>query len=219
MIQLADRDTWICRVCSGKKVLHLGCVDAPLLEEKARTGRLLHDKLLKVASRVVGVDLDATGIAELERLYPGQKFVVANAESFATKVKADEYDIILAADIIEHVSNPGLLLDSAASLMCPRSRLVITTPSAFSAKKFFCAFLTGYEHNHPEHTFFYSPMTLSRLATLHGLEIEQMHSFQWRHPTWKNYFINLIAQPIVRFSQNLTADEIAVVLSRKPSSP
>lgn len=219
MIQLADRDTWICRVCSGKKVLHLGCVDAPLLEEKARTGRLLHDKLLKVASRVVGVDLDATGIAELERLYPGQKFVVANAESFATKVKADEYDIILAADIIEHVSNPGLLLDSAASLMRPRSRLVITTPSAFSAKKFFCAFLTGYEHNHPEHTFFYSPMTLSRLATLHGLEIEQMHSFQWRHPTWKNYFINLIAQPIVRFSQNLTADEIAVVLSRKPSSP
>jgi len=168
---------------------------------------------------VVGVDLDATGIAELERLYPGQKFVVANAESFATKVKADEYDIILAADIIEHVSNPGLLLDSAASLMCPRSRLVITTPSAFSAKKFFCAFLTGYEHNYPEHTFFYSPMTLSRLATLHGLEIEQMHSFQWRHPTWKNYFINLIAQPIVRFSQNLTADEIAVVLSRKPSSP
>jgi len=47
MIQLADRDTWICRVCSGKKVLHLGCVDAPLLEEKARTGDCCTTNYLK----------------------------------------------------------------------------------------------------------------------------------------------------------------------------
>jgi len=215
MIRLADRDSWICKYCSGKTVLHLGCVDSPLLEQKAKAGLLLHDKLLKVASRVVGVDLDARGIQALQQIYPHEEFVVANAESIpSSSLNHGEFDIILAADVIEHVSNPGRLLDSASALMRKGTRLIITTPSAFSAKKFFWALLTGREHNHSEHTFYYSPMTVSRLAALHGLRIEDLHTFQWRNPTWKNRMSNAVVSPIVALSRNLTADELAVVMTR-----
>ena len=43
--------------CKGKKVLHLGCVDEGLTEERIESRELLHFKLISIAAEVRGVDI------------------------------------------------------------------------------------------------------------------------------------------------------------------
>ena len=45
--------------CKNKKVLHLGCADAPFTEARLNKGNLLHLQISGVSSRNVGIDIDA----------------------------------------------------------------------------------------------------------------------------------------------------------------
>jgi hypothetical protein len=56
------RHPFIVERCREKSVLHVGCVDAGLLEERFARGDLLHQKLERVARRPVGTDIDSEGI-------------------------------------------------------------------------------------------------------------------------------------------------------------
>jgi len=50
-------------------------------------------------------------------------------------LKKMQYDIIGAADVLEHLSNVGLFLSGARAFMRPDDRLLITTPNAYSMKR------------------------------------------------------------------------------------
>ena len=41
------------------------------------------------------------------------------------------FDVVVAGDIIEHLSNPGMMLDGVRALCTAESSLIITTPNAF----------------------------------------------------------------------------------------
>lgn len=58
---IRGRHPFIVDYCIGKKVLHIGCVDAGLMEERYKQNELLHQKLDKVASLLYGIDIDAGG--------------------------------------------------------------------------------------------------------------------------------------------------------------
>src|SRR5207248_4425866 len=62
-----SRWDFLLKKCTNKTVLHLGCIgetDCSLDEklEAFRTGRALHPNLIRVASDVVGIDLNAAAV-------------------------------------------------------------------------------------------------------------------------------------------------------------
>lgn len=141
------RSDIFCALAAGKKVLHIGCVDAPIFD----AANSLHLKLEAVADELHGYDLaDYSQLAEhtqslLLDSFPSDK----------------HYDLVLAPEVMEHVSDVGAFLRQLDSLSF--HHLVITVPDAFS-----CAnrdhWRVGGNHTieivHPDHVAWYSPYTL-----------------------------------------------------------
>ena len=68
---LKDRDSFLSQAAAGLRVVHVGCVDWPLSEQRLATGDLLHSKLLASAEQVLGLDIDQDGMATLARVLGG----------------------------------------------------------------------------------------------------------------------------------------------------
>lgn len=133
---LVDRDKEIMRLCENRNILHLGAADAPFHKEKARDGSLLHWKVRTIASSVLGIDQDKAAINYLRSKHGISDIVLGDACQIHTE---HQYEVVLCCDIIEHVSNPGLLLDSCLRCITPKGCLVITTANAMSLKLAFRA--------------------------------------------------------------------------------
>ena len=211
-LQLIEKNPWIANRVRGSSVLHIGCTDWPLTSDRLERGELLHSSLCKVATRCVGVDLDAEGVAKLRELMPGQEFHVLNAETLASsrELAGTKWDYIVAGDVVEHMDNPGLFFESASELLKPDGTLIVTVPSAFSAKRFFWLLFTGFEQVHPDHTGYFSESTLIRIGERHSYRVSAMYGFQWLNPTFKNRIANLMTLPFLWLSRGRCADEVAV---------
>lgn len=214
---IPDRDAWIMSLCAGKKVLHLGCTDWPLTKDRLEKRELLHQKLSSVCELLIGVDPDTDGIEELRRAMPEQVFHVSKAEDIGriAEIAGAAWDIILAADVIEHISNLGAALDSISSLMQPSTKLIITTPSAFSIKRFFAWSLAGKEHVHPDHCYYFSPSTLTQLLRRSGLEIQSYSFFMWKNRRTINKLALCLLAPINHLTGGRLADELATICTKK----
>lgn len=180
---IKQRVDYIINVCKGKAVLHVGCADAPNTRNQLDNATLLHSKIESVASIQYGIDLNPEGIQILKDA--GYKnLAIANIEEIAQNnpFGKQEFDVILAGEVIEHLSNPGLFLDAIRPLLKkPSSRLVLTTINAYSAYRFVYALLTGGEMVHPEHVYYFSFSTIKRLLSQHGYEIENFAFYPVGH--------------------------------------
>jgi SAM-dependent methyltransferase len=211
-LPLIEKNPWIASRVRGADVLHVGCTDWPLTGERVERGELLHASLCGVCTRCVGVDIDAEGIAKLRELMPGKEFHVLNAEALASsaELQGTQWDYIVAGDVVEHMNNPGLFFESAFKLLKQEGTLIVTVPSAFSAKRFFWLLFTGFEQVHPDHTGYFSESTLVRIGERNGFHVSAIYGFQWLNPTLKNRLSNLMTKPFLWLSQGRCADEVAV---------
>src|SRR6267154_5070016 len=102
----SDRAAYLVELCRGKRVLHLGCADEPLTEAKLKAGTLLHPLICKVASRCCGVDSSASAI-ELLRGGGFNDLLAGSLESLIETgaIRRDDFDVVLAAEVLEHVSD------------------------------------------------------------------------------------------------------------------
>ena len=211
-LELIEKNAWIVDRVKGAEVLHVGCTDWPLTASRVESGELLHAQLCKVCPRCVGVDLDGDGIAALRQIMPGKEFHTLNAEQLAAapELADTRWDFIVAGDVVEHMDNPGLFFQSAKKLLKEGGTLIVTVPSAFSAKRFFWLLFTGTEQVHPDHTGYFSESTLHRMGERNGFKLAAIHGFQWRNPTFKNRISNLLSLPFLWLSGGRTSDEVAV---------
>lgn len=171
---IQQRTDYILDRCRGKRVLHVGCADVPLTRRRLQDGTLLYSVIDKVAAIQYGIDLSSEGI-QLLRQSGYTNLAVANVEDIAvTQIFGPvEFDVILAGEILEHLSNPGLFLESIHPLMMkPSPRLVLTTVNAYCAYRFIHALLTGREKVHPDHVAYFSRSTLTGLLNRHGYVVE-----------------------------------------------
>lgn len=171
--------------CWGKRVLHLGCVDEGLTGERLEAGALLHSQLLMVAKEVYGVDVSEEGLSLLrEAGIPN--LILGNVEHLdqIPELREKRFDIILAAEIIEHLNNPGLFLQSAKYLFHENTVMIITTPNAYRITGFGYR-LKGLEFVHPDHNYWFSWSTLTSLLLKNGYQIidARLYSFiDYKHP-------------------------------------
>jgi len=171
---IVNRVDYLAGLCRGKRVLHLGCTSVPFTQEWLEAGHLLHERVERVAAVQYGIDSSEEGVELLRKRGYGN-LAVADVEELATRNPFGqvEFDVILGGEILEHLSNPGRFLEGLKPFLhTPGSRLVLTAPNSYCAYRFLYTFLTGREGVNPDHVAYYSPRTLTRLATRHGYSVE-----------------------------------------------
>lgn len=167
---IEERDDYLEQLCKGRKVLHIGACDWPYTTEKFQNGLLLHEKITKVASEVLGVDISEEAIQTMRDLgYNNILYFDINRIGeldFAP-------DIIVLGETIEHIMNLENALTNIKKIMSGDAELLISTPNAFYISNFLNAFRKR-ESANEDHKLYLSAQTLKQLLesnNLHVLEI------------------------------------------------
>lgn len=188
-----DRNAKFLELCRGKRVLHLGCVgftDCPV-EDKVRLARQsLHFALSEVCD-CLGVDLDAESLRQLEKRGVFQNVMVGDVERLGLlPLGRESFDVVMAGDIIEHLSNPGMMLDGVRPLLKPRGLLVVSTPNAFGLPNYL-RFLGRRFHEGQQHILCFNPVTLAQLLARHGYKVTAAFTGHQRAARRHGLFLNL----------------------------
>jgi 2-polyprenyl-3-methyl-5-hydroxy-6-metoxy-1,4-benzoquinol methylase len=175
-----DRDRQLLELVRGERVVHVGCTDAPLTMESLENGTLLHGKLMGVAGDLLGVDIDAHGLAVLETRVGG-RYLHADATDITALLPAigARPTVILASDVIEHIPNIDRFLRALAAFAArcePRPSLVLSTPNGLSVRAPIVAAF-GLEMMHPDHRVVFTPTTLSRSLDDAGFRACSWHTY------------------------------------------
>jgi 2-polyprenyl-3-methyl-5-hydroxy-6-metoxy-1,4-benzoquinol methylase len=179
---VSDRHALILEKCQGKRVLHLGCVDAGLLYERFQSGELMHHRLASVASELWGVDVDVEGITFL-RSKGFNNLIIGDVCELdkIDRLRGQTFEVIVTSEVIEHLQNPGLFLSAVQTLMTPETELIITVPNAFRLDTL-TWLLRGVEFVHPDHNYWFSYHTITNLVQKSGFTLKDVYvySFQYR---------------------------------------
>ncbi|MEM7062782.1 MAG: methyltransferase domain-containing protein [Cyanobacteria bacterium P01_B01_bin.77] len=171
-----SRDSFILERCKGKRVLHVGCTDYPFFENALNHGYLLHDKVAKAAQHVVGIDIAQDDINAMKS--HGYDVRLIDAERMSDYLEKEEFDVILLADVIEHIVNPGNVIHEAVKALNGEGLIIITVPNALGIIRFLKTFFK-YEQVHPDHLAYYSSGTLETLAVNFQLKVEELAWYQF----------------------------------------
>ncbi len=185
------KDNYIIQQCSNKKVLHVGCTDYPFFEESLKNQSLLHTKLVTIAQDVIGIDIAIEDVLKMQQL--GYDVRVIDAHDMSSHNFPEKFDVIVLGDVIEHLTNPGMVLTEAKKLLAPDGKIIISVPNAFGIVRFLKSFF-GYEQVHQDHVAYYSSGTLETFAQNLELEILDMawYRFEVRDRRFIVYFAALI---------------------------
>jgi hypothetical protein len=165
------RKDFIKKYCKGKRVIHLGCRGH---SEKPND---LHGELEQICSELWGVDIQSCHIPNFIQMdldKPGWHENVNRS-----------FDVLLATEILEHLSNPGIFLDECRKFDC---EILLTVPNAFCHNRYNIMRI-GIEYDNAQHVAYYSFKTIQVLSERHGFEIKE---FYWADYPMKFYAKGLI---------------------------
>lgn len=152
----------------GPRVLHVGCANNRFPSTEVELVHWLHGALVKTGYSVLGVDINRTHLAEMERAGHEVRYMDAQA----IPADGEAFDSIVAGELIEHLENPGLFLKGCRRRLAqPHGRLVLTTPNAFGIMD-----ILGYVRRfdrafHPEHTCWFDAQTIRQLLERCGFRV------------------------------------------------
>lgn len=199
----------------GRKVLHVGCTDSPYTRERHAAGLLLHNRLAPLASRLVGIDLDQDAIAWLSA-QGVPDLHVADATRLGGFLESISFapDLVLAGEVVEHLSNPGNFLSALREGLPSGARLVVTVPSAF-AYFGILQMLLGREKVHPDHVAYYSYGTLKTLLEGNGFEVESLTPCRNREARSIDRILHWPFHQFLRLRPHFATGYVAVAKVRK----
>ncbi|MGI1679392.1 MAG: class I SAM-dependent methyltransferase [Cellvibrionaceae bacterium] len=155
----------------GKDVLDIGCVDSRPGDVRKFESTGLHKFIKLHAGSLQGVDIDGVGAREMTQ--KGYNVVEGNAENMNL---GKVYDTIVAGEIIEHLNNAGLFLETMRKHLKDGGTLIITAPNAFSISNFSRIIRKNSIKVHPDHTCWYDPLTIHQLVSRYDdLDIESIY--------------------------------------------
>jgi SAM-dependent methyltransferase len=166
---LVDRFEYLRALCAGRRVVHVGFVDAGCQSLNEQAGAWLHSHLAASARELVGLDLDPIGVDDARsRGYEAHVVDCRDADAIRALGLAPA-DVVVAGEVIEHLDDPGSFLDGVHALVASTGILVVTTPNA-SGLVNAIALLGNYEVNHPDHVALFSCHTLDAMLCRHRWE-------------------------------------------------
>jgi SAM-dependent methyltransferase len=171
------KEDFILRIASGRSVLHLGCVgftDVAPSDRAKLAKQSLHWKPTQ-ASETVGVDYSIAVIDEYRKLGVFTNIVAGDVERLDELPITQKFDVVIAGDIIEHLSNPGRMLDGIKRFCTSETRVIITTPNAFGAPNFL-RYSAGTFREGAEHVMSFNQQNLATLLDRHGYSLSELHT-------------------------------------------
>jgi hypothetical protein len=174
--EVVDRIDYVLGRCRGRRVVHVGFADAGFRDMQHRTDSWLHGRIDTVAESLIGIDIEAEGVAEANRL--GFEAYQADCRDHAAvaALGLGAADVVVAGEVIEHLDDPGEFLSGLHALAGPATELVVTTPNA-SGLVNTVASLGGREINHPDHVVTYTWRTLTTLMSRHGWRVNESATY------------------------------------------
>lgn len=165
-----NRNKYLEKLVKDKTVLHCGASEGSDTRAMNRQkNNWLHSRLKAVAKKVVGVDIDPIEDIKYCNLSD------AMSCSDIMYVAGNKFDYIILGEVIEHLTNPGIVL---GNLKMFEGELVITTPNVFSIRKFVSA-LFGKEVVSKTHTCYYSFKTLNHLLNQYGYKVTRQETYSY----------------------------------------
>jgi 2-polyprenyl-3-methyl-5-hydroxy-6-metoxy-1,4-benzoquinol methylase len=141
----------------GRRVLDLGCRDGALTRHYA------------AGNHVVGLDVDRVALAHAAR--HGIETVWADVED-ALPFEDESFDVVVAAEVLEHCREPRLVVDEAARVLRLGGPIAGSVPNAYRLKNRL-RFLAGRPIEHdPLHLHIFRPRDVR--ALLDGFEAVQL---------------------------------------------
>ena len=181
-VLIKDRVSYIKEKARGKTVLDVGCVDHEATRE---LGDFWLHKIIKgVAKDILGVDLNSVEVAKLNQ--KGYEIIVGDVEKINLGKK---FELIIAGELIEHLSNPGLFLENMRKHLKDGGFLIITTPNAYALRYALRHIMHGIVVLNPEHTFYFDYFTLKELCERNGFFIKESYYFFDNNPGILKYFL------------------------------
>lgn len=170
---IEDRRAWILDKARGCRVVHLGCTDAGFLEDKINQDMQLHAQLANACSKLIGIDIDRSGIEQLNARGYEDILCADIARDHAqiieeVAIRMGACDLIICGEVLEHVLNQGSFLEGVRQLaIANQATVIISVPNAFSLEGFVSVGL-GVEDVHPDHKCYFSQVTLNTLLRQTG---------------------------------------------------
>ena len=158
---IADRAEFIVERCRGKRVMDLGCVAHDV--ERMKSPDWLHGRVAAAAASCLGVDVLPEGVA---RMVEAGYDVVAHdlTQGPGPLADAGPFDVIVAGELIEHVTSLDMLFTAARDLLGPQGELLITTPNPWAPHRV-AAGQRGDCWENADHIMFAFPSGIAELAS------------------------------------------------------
>ncbi len=154
------------------RYLDIGCGTGRFL-------RLMHQQGLS-RENIWGIELDDQVVSELtDQGYHALNCRVEDCH----EIELASLDLVTMFHVIEHVDDPGQVIERIASWLAPGGLLALETPNIDSqdARKYGSSFWGGYHI--PRHWNLFTPETLTRLCSDRGLEPIAIR-YQTGHSFW-----------------------------------
>jgi 2-polyprenyl-3-methyl-5-hydroxy-6-metoxy-1,4-benzoquinol methylase len=163
---IRDRIAYLKKLVRGVAVLDIGCTG------RKGSGRLpdhtgtLHHAISPVCASLTGVDIDAAGVEAMRAA--GYHVVLGDAASVRLN---QAFDVIIAAEVIEHLSNPGLVLANLKAHLKESGTLVLTTCNPFYYRQQSRILRRGAIQVNASHTCWFDPLTLAQMLRGSGFAV------------------------------------------------
>lgn len=175
---VASRVEYLRDLARDKRVLDIGVVDHS--SDTDRRDNWLHGALAGTASELLGVDIVA---GEIERL-KDQGYNVECMDVTAGELPPGQWDLIVAGELLEHLSSPGGLFDAAAKLLAPAGTLVLTTPNPYALWRV-AQNLSDRTSENLDHALLINPWGMTELADRAGLGLLSFRGIGPNPVGWK----------------------------------
>lgn len=169
MKKVKFRKDEIVKSCTDKNVLHLGFIQHNLYEQKIKEDDWLHSKIDSVAKTLVGFDYLKDDVEILKNKYNYEAYY-ADVMNLQEVELNQTFDVVVCGELIEHIENPGLMLDGIKRFMNKDTILIITTPNPWMKQRVSLvnSDVKESEWLNKEHVSWYSYQTLKQLLERKG---------------------------------------------------
>lgn len=170
-VNKVDKIEFIKNICHGRSVLDLGCVrhDAAF---SMNDPNWLHRHLCEIAESIVGVDYVEN---EVRKLNQNGMFSIIYGDVTKPLPIEKQFDIIVAGDLIEHLTCFEGFFDNVNRLLKEEGILILTTPNPFYRDGFFYTVFKNDVLVNPEHTCWIDPNCMNQLTERFSLEVTEMY--------------------------------------------
>jgi 2-polyprenyl-3-methyl-5-hydroxy-6-metoxy-1,4-benzoquinol methylase len=162
-----NRIDYFCQLVKDKSILDIGVVEHTRTAVQSSTW--LHRHLTQSAKSCLGVDILEAEVEYLQSL----GFQVMCTD-ITRQPLPQTFDVITCGEILEHIESAGAFFESAAQMLKPDGRLVISVPNPWYINVILkSSFGTIPYVDNADHVAWFDPCTLYELGQRHGLKLDR----------------------------------------------